>query len=194
LIFFKKKIEEKDLIHGCIAGKRDYQNILYRKYASAMLAICFRYAKDKDEAEDILQDGFIKAFDKLTDYRFDGSFEGWLKRIFVTTALNYYRSNSKMGFKVDFSEIQESYQADEEVVSENSNLSENELMGLIQSLPNGYKMVFNMYVFEDYSHKEIAETLGISENTSKTQLMKARNFLKKGILEKTTLKKELSFG
>ena len=159
-----------------------------------MLAICFRYAKDKDEAEDILQDGFIKAFDKLTDYRFDGSFEGWLKRIFVTTALNYYRSNSKMGFKVDFSEIQESYQADEEVVSENSNLSENELMGLIQSLPNGYKMVFNMYVFEDYSHKEIAETLGISENTSKTQLMKARNFLKKGILEKTTLKKELSFG
>ena len=161
-----------------------------------MLAICFRYAKDKDEAEDILQDGFIKAFEKLADYRFDGSFEGWLKRIFVTTALNYYRSNTKMGFKVDFSEIQESYQAqtDEDDVSENSNLSENELMSLIQSLPNGYKMVFNMYVFEDYSHKEIAEALNISENTSKTQLMKARNFLKKGIFEKSTLKKELSFG
>jgi len=154
-----------------------------------MLAICLRYSKSRDEAEDLVQEGFLKIFHNINTYRKHGSLEGWIKRIMINHALNQYKKNRKIPFAEDVEEINENeiISFDEEV--ENIEPVQPEaLLAMIQSLPEGYRMVFNLYVFEGYSHKEIAETMNFSENTSKTQLMKARRQLQKKFLEFTNLK------
>lgn len=170
---------DKKIIEGCIKGKRHAQNELYKKYASLMLGICLRYAKNKEEAEDIVQEGFIKVFINIKGFRSEGSFEGWMKRIMINTAITHIKQNLKHQYHTDIEEIEEIHVISEEKQDDDSvvKIPQAKLMSIIQSLPEGYKMVFNLYVFEQLTHKEIAEMLGVSINTSKSQLSKARKLL-----------------
>lgn len=166
--------DEKLLVEQCIQGHSNSQELLYRRYASKMLGVCIRYANSRMEAEDILQEGFIKVFNSLDKFQFNGSFEGWIRRIIVNTALSHYRANLKYLQSVEY----DSTYCDEINKSEIlENINAKELLQLIQTMPDGYKMVFNMYAIEGYSHKEIGELLSISESTSKSQLSRARVFL-----------------
>ena len=184
---------DETILQGCIEGKRYAQYQLYRKFASTMLGVCLRYSNNRVEAEDILQEGFLKVFQNIASFRKEGSLEGWIKRIMINHALNRFRKNRKQPFYEDIEEINET-----EIINTNEEPAINEpflaeiLLSMIQSLPKGYRVVFNMYVFENFSHKEIAETLNISENTSKTQLMKARHLLRKK-LEEVKQKQHLAF-
>jgi RNA polymerase sigma factor (sigma-70 family) len=140
-----------------------------------MLYVCFRYCKNRQEAEDILQDGFIKVFKNISMFKFEGSFEGWMRRIMVNTAIEFLRKQKQS--KV-FDDIEEVYVHPESSYDATSRLNEKEILAMVHSLPMGYRTVFNMYAIEGYSHKEIADTLGISEGTSKSQLAKAKGHLK----------------
>jgi len=180
--------DEEIILKGCREGKRSAQKQLYDKYVSSMLAICLRYSKSRDEAEDLIQEGFLKIFQNINTYRKHGSLEGWIKRIMINHALNQYKKNRKIPYAEDVEEINENeiLSFDEEVENIEPVPPET-LLGMIQSLPEGYRMVFNLYVFEGYSHKEIAEAMNFTENTSKTQLMKARRQLQKKYFEYTNL-------
>lgn len=138
-----------------------------------------RYAKDRMEAEDVLQMGYVKVFQKVKDFKGDGSFEGWIRRIMVNTAIESYRKNLRM---LSLVQIDEAYEQPS-TGFDFSRLGMQELLKLIQELADGYRMVFNMYIIEGYSHKEIAETLGISESASKSQLSRARAILQKEIIK-----------
>jgi len=182
-------IIDESIIEGCIAGKRSAQNALYRKFSAMMHSVCMRYAQNRDEAEDILQEAFIKIFQNIATFRGEGSFEGWMKRIMINHALNHYRKNKKMPFHQDIDEINEQDILNKEEISgHHEPVSAEILLSLIHLLPRGYRMVFNLYVFEEYSHKEIAEELNISENTSKTQLLKARRMLRRRLSELNLMK------
>lgn len=175
------------IFEGCIKGKRHAQNMLYREYAPSMLGICLRYAKSKDEAEDMVQEGFIKIFTKIKDYRGDGAFGGWMRRIMVNTAISQYKKNLKHQYHSDIDDMDDTLQLADPSHFDLGEVSiaKDKLMDLIQGLPEGYKLVFNLYVFEQYAHKEIAESLGISINTSKSQLSKARRLLASRITQIT---------
>jgi RNA polymerase sigma factor (sigma-70 family) len=175
---------EESILKGCKEGKRSAQKQLYDQYVSVMFSVCLRYARSQDEAEDLLQEGFLKVYQNINSFRQQGSLEGWIRRIMVNHALNHYKKNRKAVFFEDVDEINELEILDQE---EENNIPDpippEILLEFIQSLPEGYRMVFNLYVFEDYGHKEIAATLNISENTSKTQLMKARRHLQKRVTD-----------
>ena len=135
-----------------------------------------RYANNRDQAQDMLQDGFVKVFQKIDHFRGDGPLGGWIARTMVNTALDHIRRNKPYDHSLDLTEAEHLHQVDEQVVS---SMTTDELMALIQALPTGYRTVFNLFVIEGYAHKEIADMLGISENTSKSQFMKARAYLRK---------------
>lgn len=168
-----------DLLKGCKAGDRKTQELLYRQTASKMLAVCMRYARDQMEAEDVLQLGYIKVFQKINEYRGEGSFEGWIRRVMVNTAIESYRRNLRTLSVVP---IEDAYEQPCTGFDFN-NLGMQDLLNLISKLADGYRIVFNMYIIEGYSHKEIAETLGISEGASKSQLSRARAILKQEIIK-----------
>lgn len=172
----KQRSTIEDLLQGCKRGERQAQEGLYRALAPAMMGICLRYAQDRETAEDIMQNGFIRVFQKVNDFRMEGSFEGWVKRIMVNTAIEAYRKNLRSLAAVSLDEVQE-----EVTYSEWDSLEVQDLLKLIQELPNGYRLVFNLYALEGYSHKEIAEELGITEGGSKSQLSRARTLLKEKI-------------
>ena len=175
--------KEVKLIEGCLAGKRKAQNELYTRFAPHLYGICLRYAANRIEAQDMLQEGFIKVFSSLSSYESKGSFEGWMKRITINNALNHIRSKAKQQLFTDFPDIDAIPDPVPETDESSPPPDTDTMLRLIQELPEGYRMVFNLYVFEDYTHKEIAEAAGISENTSKTQLMRARNLLQKKLHE-----------
>jgi len=166
-------------MEGCKAGDRKMQELLYKQTAAKMLAVCMRYARDRMEAEDVLQMGYIKIFQKIKEYRGDGSFEGWIRRVMVNTAIESYRKNLR---SLNVVEIDEAYEQPS-TGFDFGTLGMQDLMKVIQKLADGYRMVFNMYVIEGYSHKEIGETLGISEGASKSQLSRARAILKEEIIK-----------
>lgn len=168
-----------DLMAGCKAGDRKMQEMLYKLTASKMLAVCMRYAKDHMEAEDVLQMGYVKVFQKVKDYRGEGSFEGWIRRIMVNTAIESYRKNLRTLSVVP---IEDAYEQPSQGF-DFSSLGMQDLMKVIQKLADGYRMVFNMYIIEGYSHKEIAEALGITEGASKSQLSRARAILQQEIIK-----------
>jgi RNA polymerase sigma factor (sigma-70 family) len=176
-------IVEDSILEGCIAGKRSAQSLLYKKFAATMLGVCIRYSSSRDEAEDIVQEGFIKIFQSIKSFRREGSFEGWMKRIMINQALNHYRKSRKIPYHSVIEEINETEILDYEEQEPPDTIPADKLLALIQKLPEGYRMVFNLYVFEEYSHKEIAESLNVTESTSKTQLLKARRLLRKKISE-----------
>lgn len=169
------------LIESCIQGDRASQKVLYDRLAPRMFPICIRYIGDRVLAEDILQDGFITLFSKLKDFKGDGSFEGWARRIFVTTALMSLRKKDALKMSDD---LDAARGMKAETVSQVQNIGYKELMALVMSMPPGFRTVFNMYSIEGYSHKEIGEMLGISETTSRTQLSRARTWLQNKIKER----------
>lgn len=181
----------EDLVLGCQNGNRQSQELLYKTTSAKMLGICMRYAKDQFEAEDMMQTGFVKVFKKLADYRGEGSFEGWMRRIMVNTSIEFYRKNLRSLNVVDIDATQD-YQAS--VGFDMSSINIKDLMRLIQNLSNGYRLVFNMYAIEGYSHKEIAEKLGITEGASKSQLSRARAILKEQVLKLEGYKNEANVG
>jgi len=169
--------KEEQLIQGCKKNKRKARNQLYKLYANKFLGICLRYTRNKSQAEDVLHDSFIKIFTKIDQYSGKGSFEGWMKRIVSNTAIQYLRDNTKDRSVFEDKEIDNT--AIVEDIEDNIPLIDSkELMRIIQSLPDGYKIIFNMYVFEEMSHREIANNLGISEGTSKSQLHRAKRYLR----------------
>lgn len=170
--------ELSQLIKDCAAGKSMAQGLLYQLFASKMYGVCLRYSRDATEAEDNLQDGFIKIFEKIGTFRHEGSFEGWMRRIMVNVSLEKYRKQNLLQTVDDLSSYELPDLKDEII----SGISANDLMKLIRELPPRYRMVFNLYVFEGMNHKEIAEEMRISEGTSKSNLARARIILKKQIL------------
>jgi len=173
-----KNISEEKLIEGCVEGNRYAQKLLFEKYRSLMFAICMRYAKNRDEAEDVMIDGFMKIYTSLNEYKKKGSFEGWLKKIMVNAAINNYRANLKHYYNSRIDE--DSFlEIGDETDNFKTNYSAEYLIKLIQELPDGYRMVFNLYEIEGYSHKEIAEIMNISLSTAKTQLFYAKKSLQK---------------
>ena len=166
-------IPESDLISGCIDGNRRMQEELYRRFSPRMYAVCLRYASSSEEAEDILQEGFIKIFKKLGSYRGDGSFEGWIRRVFVNTAIEHFRRRRYLQPVTE----KEENTIEGKYLSVLDDLAEKDILELIKELSPGYRTVFNMYVVEGYTHKEIGDMLGISEGTSKSQLSRAKVIL-----------------
>lgn len=165
--------DEKELVEGCLQGRRESQQQFYRKYASKMFGVCLGYAKDRDEAKDILQEGFIKVFTSLSKFKMEGSLEGWVRRIVVNTAVDYYRKALK---ERDFINIDQAHGLPAEV-SVLQKMEAKEILKLIDKLPEGAKIIFNLYVVEGYSHNEIGEMLGINPGTSKSQFARARTLL-----------------
>ncbi len=163
---------EKQLIKKATSGNRDAQERLYKKHAPKMLSVCRQYIKDIHFAEDVMVQGFLKMFNKLNSFKFEGSFEGWLRRIMIRESISYLR---KQQFVVYDDEVYEKNQS--EKISQSTDLDTEHIQQLIDALPQGYKMVFVLYTVEGYKHKEIAEMLSITESTSKTQLLKARKLL-----------------
>ncbi|MBA3674956.1 MAG: RNA polymerase sigma factor [Chitinophagaceae bacterium] len=168
-------VNERDLIDGCIKGDRQMQELLYNRFSPKMYTVCLRYSGNAEDARDLLQEGFIKIFKNLSKYRGDGSFEGWIRRIFVNTSIEHFR---KKVYLQDVTETQERTIEDKEW-NVLDNLAEKDIMKMINELSPGYKAVFNMHVIEGYSHKEIANILGINEGTSKSQLARAKTVLRK---------------
>ena len=178
------QVTEQLLIKGCIAGDRAFQTKLYDLFASKMLGVCLRYSKNWEEAEEVLQEGFLKVFTYLKNFRGDGSFEGWIRKIMVNCALSRYRNKSTLHPVMGLDAFHYDAAGQTDIAS---NMDAKELLSLVQSLPPGYRMVFNLYVFEGYKHREIAEALGISEGTSKSNLSDARAFLQKALMPKKKL-------
>jgi RNA polymerase sigma-70 factor (ECF subfamily) len=164
-------MSDESLIKACAKGDELAQKRLFNQLSPQMYGVCLRYAVDEHQAMDMLQDGFVKVFQGLDSYGFGGSFEGWVRRIVVNTCLDTLRREKKHRNQQEIDDDLLSEGADEEITT---NINAEELLKLVQKLPEGYRMVFNMYVIEGYPHKEIAETLGITESTSKTQLRKAK--------------------
>ncbi len=162
------------LIDNCLKGDQRSQRALFEKYAPRMYTVCLRYAKDPDEAQDMLQDAFVKIFAKLSAYQGNGSFEGWIRRITVNTALDHIRKNLK--FQDNTTMDSKAYRLEQNTFNGDT-LEEKDLLKLVSELPDGYRIVFNMFAIEGYSHKEIADQLNISENTSKSQYSRARAYL-----------------
>lgn len=166
------------IIKDCIKGKDKSRELLYRTFAPKMFGVCLQYSRDYTEAEDTLQDGFIKVFQNIKSYGFNGSFEGWIRRIMVNTALEKYRKNRKL-YMVD--------QVDD-VVDDSEDLGSPQLpmdllLKMVQELPDRYRMVFNLYVMDGYTHQQISREMGISDGTSKSNLARARMILKKKVKE-----------
>jgi RNA polymerase sigma-70 factor (ECF subfamily) len=177
-----KKLVER-LVKACARRDRSAQQQLYQKLYSPMMGVCFRYARNKEEAKDLLQDGFIKVFDKIERFNFKGSLEGWVRRIMVNHAIDHYRKNKN---KFSMSEtLVEAENIPEHEEGENwaKEVQAKTLLAFVQKLSPVYRTVFNLYVLDDYSHAEIAEELGISEGTSKSNLAKAKQNLRNMILE-----------
>lgn len=171
-------------IRGCIAGDRKCQEEVFRLFFGKMMGVCLRYTRDRYTAQDMLQDAFIKAFDKIGDFNFTGSFEGWLRRIVANTAIDYFRKNKNLILLEDDGNIGDDddngndYSEENEEGSIYENIKPEMILAAMQQLSPAYRTVFNLYVYENHSHKEIAELLNISVGTSKSNLAKAKMKLK----------------
>jgi RNA polymerase sigma factor (sigma-70 family) len=180
MMFLEHKYTIDDLVKRCKANERKAQELLYKQFASKMLGVCFRYATDRMEAEDMLQNGFIKVFQKIADYRDEGSFEGWVRRIMVHSSIEYYRKHNKM---LQVADLEDASQEPSDNPLATANIAAKDLLILIQRLSPGYRIVFNLFAIEGYSHKEIAAITGITEGASKSQLSRARAVLKQQIIK-----------
>jgi len=175
-------VEEKQLIEGCLGGDRKAQKALYERYSRKMYALCLRYVRYAEDAQDLLQEGFIKVYTSLERFSDSGSFEGWIRRIFVNCALENLRRKDVLRDAADVNNIEyEDITDDEDDVSP---ISAEMLTQIIGELPSGFRTVFNMYAVEGYSHREIGEALGIQESSSRSQYMRARLMLQKMIKER----------
>lgn len=173
-------MNEQQLIEGCRKGERLAQKELYDKYSRKMMGVCLRYASDKETARDLLQDGFVKVFSALDSYAASGSFEGWMRKIFVNCALEYLRKTDILREAVDLDNTAELMQHDASIISE---MSAADLLRLVQELPPGFRTVFNLFAIEGFSHKEIGTMLEITESTSRSQFTRAKQLLQRKVKE-----------
>ena len=178
--------DESQIREGCAKGDRKFQQMLYDMFSAKMFGVCLRYANEYNSAQDLLQEGFVKVFKNIDKFRGEGSFEGWVRRIFVNTAIEHYRKQVNM-YALHESETNY-YENYEDNALET--LKQEDILKMIQKLSSGYRTVFNLYVVEGYSHKEIGEMIGISEGTSKSQLARARYLLQKMIMQSTGVAKQ----
>lgn len=169
---------EEQLIEGCKQGKRIAQKELYEIYSRKMMGVCLRYVGDRETARDLLQDGFVKVFTCMDSYSGIGSFEGWMRKIFVNCALEYLRKSDVLRESTDLDNTAELIETDGSAVS---NMSAAELMKLVEELPAGFRTVFNLFAIEGYSHKEISEMMNITESTSRSQFTRAKQLLQRRI-------------
>ena len=184
--------EIKKIIKGCLTGNRRDQELLYRRHAAKLYAVCLQYSGNDEEARDILQEGFIKIFENLPHFKHEGSFEGWMRRITVNIALEKFRSKHNLYRVDDIDMIPES-----DATTDNDDyagLETNDLLGIIRELPPKYRVVFNLYAIEGYSHKEISAMVNISEGTSKSNLSRARVILQRRVGSYTGIKKRMVNG
>ena len=180
------RANEDELIKGCVRRERNAQKRLYETFSSKMYALCCRYVKDSMEAEDVLVTAFTKILDRIDQYKGEGSFEGWIRRVVVNEALTYLRRNRSMYIETELEAADR--EPDYQLISDH--LEAEDLLNMIQELPAGYRIVFNLYAIDGYSHKEIADQLSISENTSKSQLSRARVYLQKILAEREATPKQ----
>ncbi len=171
------ELNDKEIIQGCINGDRKFQKALYEKFSGKMFAVCMRYAGESNKAEDLMQDGFIKVFRNIEKFRCEGSFEGWIRRIFVNSCIEHYRRNTTL-YAIQEADVKSYEYYDHNALE---SLKQEDIMKMVGELSNGYRTVFNLYVVEGYTHKEIGEMLNISEGTSKSQLARARYLLQQKI-------------
>ena len=172
-------MDEKQLIKGCINNDRKAQKALYEKYSKRMMTVCLRYVKNMEDAQDLLQEGFIKLFMNIHTYMGEGLFDGWVRKIFVNCALEQLRRQDVLKNVDDIDEINYEDIPDESTIS---HLTAEEIMAYVHMLPDGFRTVFNMFAIEGYSHKEIGDKLNIAESTSRSQYARARKMLQKMIL------------
>lgn len=173
-------MDEQLMIAGCKRGDSSARKQLYELYAPAMLSVCIRYVNDRETARDLLQDGFIKIFTKIGTYSGSGSLGGWVRRIFVTTALEYLRHKDALKMSINIDEYDNNYTGNFDVPILDQ-LSADELMGCITQLPDGFRTVFNLFAIEGYTHSEIAEMLNIKESTSRSQFVRAKKILQEKV-------------
>ncbi len=179
----------EEIIKGCIEGNATAQSKLYKMFANKMLGVCLRYCNSTDDAKDIMQEGFVKVFTTLHKFKGNSSVTTWITRIMMNTAIDSFRKNRKLQFTESFDKYgNEAVDVEDEPEVVNEPLTVNELMALVQQLPTGYRVVFNMYAIDEMSHRDIAQHLGISEGTSKSQLARARKQLQAWVNEKQTTK------
>jgi len=178
-LVINKSVTEEELIKGCLNLDPTAQKQLYEKYSAKMFGVCLRYVKDYSEAEDVLITAFMKVFDRLVQYKGQGSFEGWIRRVTINEALTFLRKNRNMYLEVEIEKIDK----EPEFQKLENELEVEDLLNMVKRLPEGYRMVFNLYAIEGYSHKEIAKKLEINVNTSKSQLSRARKLLQKYLVE-----------
>ena len=171
--------DEKQLIEGCRNGESWAQKLVYEQHASTMMSVCIRYVGDYETARDLLQEGFIKVFTKIDSYSGSGAFAGWVRRVFVTTALEYLRQNNALKQSTELDDFHTVFEDNQPSIIDN--ITADELLNCVAKLSEGYRTVFNLYAIEGYSHAEIAEMLQISENTSRSQFMRARNILQRNV-------------
>ena len=172
----ERNYTDEELIKGCIRNDRKYQELLYRKFSKTMYAVCLSYAKDRSAGQDILQDGFVKVFEKIKTYQSEGSLEGWIRRIITNTAIDHYRKRATLNKFIDFDPEPSDHNGQNTV---SDSLHAEELLQQVRKLPDGAQVIFNLYAVEGFSHKEISEKLQISEGTSKSQVNRARTLLQK---------------
>jgi RNA polymerase sigma-70 factor (ECF subfamily) len=181
-----------NIIKGCLAGNRRDQELLYRRHAAKLYAVSLQYSGNDEEARDILQDGFIKIFENLIHYKYEGSFEGWMRRIIVNTALEKFRSKHNL-YRVDDIDLIPEPDADPDN-EDYAGLEAVDLLDIIRDLPPKYRMVFNLYAIEGYAHKEISQMMNITEGTSKSNLSRARIILQKKVSLYTGVNKKVGNG
>lgn len=172
-------IHEEELVEGCLNGGRKYQKLLYERFYGSMMAVCLRYTSDREEARDVLHEGFMKVFNNLHRYTRGTNLGAWIRRIMINTAIDHYRKSAKRPNLVEINHAVHETDVQDIV----ADMGANEILQLVQRLSPAYRMVFNLYVIEGYSHKEVGKKLNISEGTSKSNLAKARAKLQKMILQ-----------
>ena len=171
---------EKDIVEGCIQGKSSAQRKLFDAYSRLLLGVCNRYAANTEEAEDIMQEGFVKIFLNIKEFKGEGSLVAWMRRIMINTAITHYHKMRKHRYHDDLDEVRESKFEDQDWSE--AEFTREELYNVIHRMPEGYRMVFNLYAVEGYKHREIAEILNIDENTSKSQYSRARRWLQERLI------------
>ncbi len=177
-----RELTERELVEGCQREDRRAQEMLYGRFSRRMYAVCLRYARHQLEAQDLLQEGFIRVFEKLGGFRLEGSLEGWIRRIMVHTCINHYRKKAFQNERLGLEHVPETPVGALAV----DRLGEAELLSLVRELPDGYRMVFNLFAIEGYDHAEIADLIGCGESTSRSQLAKARRMLQDRITKQET--------
>ena len=182
--------EIREMIDGCIRGEKRYQDKLYKMFSSLLYGICLRYTKNRMEAQDVMQETFVKIYRHIHTFTDGHSFEGWVRRIAINTSITQYRKNQKLGYPEDIDDVVRA--KDEPLLVEDLEYTQEEMLKCINNLPKGYRTVFNLYVVEGFMHKEIGDMLGIDVNTSKSQLSRAKSHLQRELIELSRIKTQVA--